>query len=175
MKTYFKITCLALCCFSLSLNSLLANKNAARPEGPPPDRESRLLQHFLEMDSKELANLRLTVERIEKMTPEEKQKLSSRIGKMQKMDPKRIEQMREKYQAIPEEARKNMRQRWLSMSPEEREAWRKKLTEMSHEERGEVFKKEGFLPARPKNGKKEPPSKRDEQGPRPPPRDQAAE
>ena len=167
MKTHLKITCLALCCFSLGLSSLLAN-NSERPKGPPSDPQSRMLQHLLEMDSKELANLRLTIERIEKMTPEEKGQLRQRISKMHQMDPKRIEAMREKYKAIPEETRKNMRKRWMSMSTEERAEWRQKLSEMSPEERSAVFEKEGFLPSRGPKNKKGPPSDR-EPGSRPPP------
>jgi hypothetical protein len=143
MNTYYKIACLVLC--SISLNSLYSNE-PTQPNGPPHD--TRLLQHLLEMDNDELANLRATVERIEKMPKEERDLLKSRIGKLKQMTPERIEAMHEKYRAIPEETREAMRSRWMKMSTEERSEWRQKLRSMSPVDRSAVFEKEGFLPAR---------------------------
>ncbi|MGC6423921.1 MAG: DUF3106 domain-containing protein [Lentimonas sp.] len=160
MKTVSKLTVSLICCFCLC--TCLFGK--ASEDGKGNDQESRLLQHLLSMDGKELVNLRLTIERIENMSPEERAKLREQIGKMRKMDPDRIKSMRERYQSIPEETRREMRQRWVSMSTEERAEWRKKLAEMTPEERAALFEKEGFMPVNRKHQKKEngqgPPKKR---------------
>ena len=151
MNLFTKIVCLALCC--LSLNSLYANQPPPETDSPPRH-ETRLLQHLLEMDNAELANLRATIERIENMPPEERALLRQRIGKLKKMDPERIDAMREKYRAIPAETRHAMRQRWMSMTPQERAEWRKKIGNMSREERSATFQEEGFLP--PRKGRESP-------------------
>jgi hypothetical protein len=145
--------------------------NVSPPPKPhqPGDRpdETRLLQHLLQMEDYELANLRQTIQRIEKMSAEEKAHLHERIGKMHKMDPERIQAMREKYEAIPKEQREAMRQRWLAMTPEQRLEWRKKLKQMPPDEREAVLEELGFMPAPPRKGKKGPrPPHSDDQRPR---------
>ena len=109
-------------------------------------RETRMLQHFLKMEPTGLANLRLTIERIERMTPEEKEKLRERIGKLEQMRPERVKAMRERFESIPREKREAMRQHWLELPPEERQEWHQKLRAMSPEERQEVLNERGFLP-----------------------------
>ncbi|MGJ8640292.1 MAG: DUF3106 domain-containing protein [Opitutaceae bacterium] len=153
MNRYLKLTSLALFCISFCLSNTWAEGKSSEADGKHSGQETRLLQHLLEMNNEELSNLRLTIERIEKMTPEEKNVLRGRIGKMRKMDPRRVDEMREKYQSIPEETRKAMRERWTSMSREEREAWRDKLAEMTPEEREAIFEKEGFMPMHRKKDK----------------------
>lgn len=153
MKTRIKYILPILCSLSLSLSAVQANEGEARSPQKNSE-ETRLLQHLLEMDDQGLADLRATIERIEKMSPEEKKQIKQRIGKMRKMDPQRVEALREKYKAIPPEDRKAMHERWSNLSSEERDAWRKKLTKMSHEERSAIFEKEGFLPLRTKKGEK---------------------
>ncbi|MDP4610379.1 MAG: DUF3106 domain-containing protein [Opitutales bacterium] len=159
MKTSLKHTLFIIGSLSISLLPVAANEDAAPP--PPPGHETRLLQHLLQMDSQELVNLRQTIERIEKMSPEEKDRLNQRIGKMRDMDPERIESMRKKYEAIPEETRQAMRKRWMEMTPEERDAWREKLRAMTPEERDDAFEENGFLPSRPKEDRKGPPRERE--------------
>lgn len=153
MNAYYKLICLALCC--LGLNNLYANE-PSQGHGRTHPHDTRLIQHLLEMNDDELANLRATIVRIEKMPQEERELLRSRIGKLKQMKPEHIEAMHEKYKAIPEETRKEMRDRWMKMTPEQRKEWRQKLAGMSPEDRSVVFEKEGFLPARNK-GKKGPP------------------
>ncbi|MGJ8652479.1 MAG: DUF3106 domain-containing protein [Opitutaceae bacterium] len=166
MKTRIKYILLLLCSLSLSLSAVQAKEGDERP--PHKDgQEARLLQDLLDMDDQGLANLRATIQRIEKMSPEEKAQIKQRIGKMRNMDPERVEAMREKYKSIPPEQRKAMHERWSKLTSEERDAWREKLTNMSHEERSAVFEKEGFLPIRGKKGQKDPSrDKREDSRPR---------
>ncbi|MGZ0655934.1 hypothetical protein ACWPKS_10045 [Coraliomargarita sp. W4R72] len=154
MKTAITLLSLTLVCFA-SLR--------AAPQGdnrPPEDRknETRMLHHLLEMEQADLTALRKTIERIERMTPEEKALLLDRITKLEKMKPERLEAMREHFDAIDPEVRDTMHQRWLEMTSEERRAWRKKLHDIPEEERINLFKEEGFLPTPGKPPK----------GPRPP-------
>ena len=129
-------------------------------QGPPESvqRETRMLEHFLNMEPAGLVNLRQTIERIERMTPEEKEKLRKRIGELDQMRPERVKAMRERFESIPREKREAMRQRWLDLSPEERQEWHQKLRVMSPEERQEVLNKQGFLPTpgKAQKGKKPP-------------------
>jgi hypothetical protein len=117
-------------------------------QGPPESvqRETRMLQHFLKMETADLINLRQTIERIEGMSPEEKEKLRKRIGKLDLMRPERVKAMRERFESIPREKREAMRKRWLDLAPEERQEWHQKLRAMSPEERQEVINEQGFLP-----------------------------
>ena len=152
MKTLLKVLPLALlCALPLWANSPPEPRN---PDGR--QNQTRMLNHLLKMEQAELVQLRQTIERIERMAPEEKTLLRERIGKLDKMPPERVEAMRQRYEAIDPETREAMRERWLKMSPEGRHEWRKKLRKMTPEERAEVLKKEGFLPAsgRPPKGKK---------------------
>jgi hypothetical protein len=113
------------------------------PEGisqPGSGGETRLLQHLLQMNDAELVNLRQTVERIEKMSPQEKTLLRERIGKFDSMAPGKVDEMRKKFEAIPE--------------------WRKKLKEMSPAKRKAVFKEQGFMAPHPHHHKKGPRSQR---------------
>lgn len=137
------LTFLALTLIALPLQADSPNKS----RGPDGDGgEARMLNHLLSMDQAQLTELRQTIERIEKMSPEEKQLLRQRIGKLQDMPPERVEALRERFEAIPKETRDAMRDKWQSLSPEERREWRQKLRDMSHEERADTFEQEGFFP-----------------------------
>ncbi|MFQ3240856.1 MAG: hypothetical protein ACI9JZ_000536 [Lentimonas sp.] len=166
MKT-IQLLPLILCALiaASSSNSFAQGTPAEKPEhpgqrqgggqaAPKSGSESRLLQHLLEMDDTQLSNIRQTLERIGKMSPEEKQKMRKRIGKMHDMPPEKVEAMRNNFKAIPQEQRKAMRERWMKMTPEDREAWRNKLREMSPEARKTAFKEQGFLAPPPKRDKK---------------------
>jgi uncharacterized protein (UPF0335 family) len=124
------------------------------------------------MNDQELAKLRQTIERIEKMPPEEKAKLTKRIGKFHKMSPNQVDAMRKKYQSIPKEQRKAMHQRWMEMSPKERAEWRTKLRNMPRDERKAVFEAQGFLAPPPHRDKKDPdamlPARKESKSPRGP-------
>ncbi len=120
--------------------------NRQKGKKPPHNTESRLLQHFLSMDKAELAKIRQTLERIEKMSPEERASLRRRMKDMDAADPAKIEAMRQYYTSMPKETREAMRQRWDAMTPEEKADWRRRLRDLSPVGRLEVFEKEGFLP-----------------------------
>ena len=129
-------------------------------QGPPESvqRETRMLQHFLKMEPAGLVNLRRTIERIERMTTEEKEKLRERIGELEQMRPERVKAMRELFESIPREKREAMRQHWLELPPEERQEWHQKIRAMSPEQRQEALNDEGLLPTTGKARKgKEPP------------------
>jgi hypothetical protein len=156
MKT-LGLPILALCAISISISgAVYGQAPGLRPEAPgatreagrksPSGVESRLLQHLLSMDAKELANLRQTVERIEKMSPADRDKMRRRMKDMDAMEPGKVEAMRQYYQSIPKETREAMRRNWDAMSTEERADWRRRLRDLSPAERLRVFQEEGFLP-----------------------------
>ena len=160
----------ALACLLIAATSAAGQSIGDRaPEGisqPGSGGETRLLQHLLQMNDAELVNLRQTVERIEKMSPQEKTLLRERIGKFDSMAPGKVAAMRKKFEAIPKQQREAMRERWMAMSPEERAEWRKKLKEMSPAKRKAVFKEQGFMAPHPHHDKKGPRSQRpDGKGP----------
>ena len=112
----------ALACLLIAATSAAGQSIGDRaPEGisqPGSGGETRLLQHLLQMNDAELVNLRQTVERIEKMSPQEKTLLRERIGKFDSMAPGKVAAMRKKFEAIPKQQREAMRERWMAMSPE---------------------------------------------------------
>jgi predicted nuclease with TOPRIM domain len=120
--------------------------------------ETRMLQQLLKMEPAHLVNLRQTIERIEQMTSDEKEKLRKRVDELNQMRPERVKAMRERFESIPREEREAMRQRWLNLPPEERQDWHQKLRAMDPEERQKVLQEQGFLPTPGKThrGKKPP-------------------
>jgi len=120
--------------------------------------ETRMLQQLLKMEPAGLADLRQTIERIEHMTSDEKEKLRKRVDELNQMRPERVKAMRERFESIPREDREAMRQRWLNLPPEERQEWHQKLRAMDPEERQKVLQEQGFLPTPGKahRGKKPP-------------------
>ena len=140
-----------ICASLLSLSSSHAKQASAAPTSDISAQkghaqETRMLSQLLELNDSQLSQLRQTIERIEKMPPEERIAMRQRIKKMHAMDPDKVRAMRQRYQEIPKETRDTMRQRWLDMGPDERKEWRLKLREMSPEERMATLKKQGFLP-----------------------------
>ena len=155
MKTPLITLFLALLCAL----PLWANQ-AKDSKGLPKDSqgETRMLQQLLKMEPAGLADLRQTIERIEQMTSDEKEKLRKRVDELNQMRPERVKAMRERFESIPREDREAMRQRWLNLPPEERQEWHQKLRAMAPEERQKVLKEQGFLPTPGKahRGKKPP-------------------
>jgi hypothetical protein len=111
------------------------------------NQETRTLHKLLKMPEQELSALRLTIERIEAMDPEEKERMRGRIGKLDQLPPERLNALRERFKAIDPETRAAMRKRWMEMAPELQRDWRDRLRDMTPEERAEVFDEQGFLPA----------------------------
>ena len=156
MKTPLITLFLALLCAL----PLWANQ-AKDSKGLPKDSqgETRMLQQLLKMEPAGLADLRQTIERIEHMTSEEKEKLRKRVGELNQMRPERVKAMRDRFESIPREDRDAMRQRWLNLPPEERQEWHQRLRTMGPEERQKVLVEQGFLPTPGKAHKgKKPPS-----------------
>ena len=155
MKTPLITLFLALLCAL----PLWANQ-AEDSKGLPKDSqgETRMLQQLLKMEPAGLADLRQTIERIEQMTSDEKEKLRKRVGELNQMRPERVKAMRDRFESIPREDRDAMRQRWLNLPPEERQEWLQKLRAMDPEERQKVLQEQGFLPTPGKahRGKKPP-------------------
>lgn len=120
---------------------------------------SRMLQNLLKMTDADLSALRQTIERIESMDTEEKERMRGRIGKLEQMPPGRVDALRERFKSIDPETRAAMRKRWMEMMPEIQRDWRDRLQNMTPEERAEVFELEGFLPASGKRPKEPKPSK----------------
>ena len=155
MKTPLITLFLALLCAL----PLWANQ-AKDSKGLPKDSqgETRMLQQLLKMEPAGLADLRQTIERIEQMTSDEKEKLRKRVEELNQMRPERVKAMRDRFESIPREDRDAMRQRWLYLPPEERQEWLQKLRAMDPEERQKVLKEQGFLPTPGKSHKgKKPP------------------
>ncbi|MBL6919964.1 MAG: DUF3106 domain-containing protein [Puniceicoccaceae bacterium] len=155
MKTPLTVIVLALLC-ALPLWANPPKDSKGLPEGSQG--ETRMLQQLLKMKPADLTDLRQTIERIEQMTSEEKEKLRKRVGELNQMRPERVKAMRERFESIPRERREAMRQRWLELPPEERQEWHQKLHAMSPEQRQEVLDEQGFLPTPGKayKGKKPP-------------------
>ena len=155
MKTPLITLFLALLCAL----PLWANQ-AKDSKGLPKDSqgETRMLQQLLKMEPAGLADLRQTIERIEQMTSDEKEKLRKRVEELNQMRPERVRAMRDRFESIPREDREAMRQRWLNLPPEERQEWHQKLRAMDPEERQKVLQEQGFLPTPGKahRGKKPP-------------------
>lgn len=155
MKTPLITLFLALLCAL----PLWANQ-AKDSKGLPKDSqgETRMLQQLLKMEPAGLADLRQTIERIEHMTSDEKEKLRKRVEELNQMRPERVKAMRDRFESIPREDREAMRQRWLNLPPEERQEWHQKLRAMDPEERQKVLQEQGFLPTPGKahRGKKPP-------------------
>lgn len=155
MKTPLITLFLALLCAL----PLWANQ-AKDSKGLPKDSqgETRMLQQLLKMEPAGLADLRQTIERIEQMTSDEKEKLRKRVEELNQMRPERVKAMRDRFESIPREDREAMRQRWLNLPPEERQEWHQKLRAMAPEERQKVLQEQGFLPTPGKahRGKKPP-------------------
>ena len=147
----------------LSLVMLLSPLSAQTEESAPRniEQEHRMLMLLLRMDSQELANLRMTIERIEAMSPEERNAMRKRLGKFQRLSAEQRDALKKRVEAVPKKLREEMRNRWFSMSAHERMQWRQKLRQMTPEERVKVIREQGFLPPPPDRKLKGP--KKDQQ------------
>ena len=148
-----------LCALPLCANQAKDSKDSPKES----QGETRMLQQLLKMEATGLANLRQTIERIEQMTSDEKEKLRKRVEELNQMRPERMKAMRDRFESIPREDREAMRQRWLNLPPEERQEWHQKLRTMDPEERQKILNEQGFLPTPGKARKsKKPPRPREE-------------
>ena len=111
--------------------------------------------HLLKLDAAELAELRLTLERIEGMTPDEKAAFTERVQRLHAMPSNTAQKLYQGYQSIPPQERARMHQRWREMSPEERKAWRQEMNELEPGERLQRIKERGILPGHRYGGNRE--------------------
>ena len=113
----------------------------AKAEGKATKEDLATLQQFLKMPKDDLARMRLTLEAIEKMSPEERRKTLSHIQNLNK---------------IPTEQRKETIDRWNELSPEMKKAYFDYLRKLSSSNR-KKFKEQPWdkqIAEVKKNGKK---------------------
>lgn len=130
-------------------------KEPAKQYGHQNKAQGRLLMHLLKMDSAELAELRRTVERIEGMTPEEKQAFSQNVQRLRDMPAETAQKLYQSYHSIPPEQREAMHQRWRKMTPEQRKEWRRRMNALEPGARLQQIQKEGILPGPRYGGQRE--------------------
>jgi len=127
-------------------------KDNMREYGPPQRNEGKerpndaqleeghkleMLERFLDMPPERLAQIRETIERVESMSDEEKERMRDQIAEYREMHQNKRRKLLEAFERVPKEEREEMRDYWNSLSPEERKEQRQKLREMSPEERKE--------------------------------------
>ncbi|MDX2110182.1 MAG: DUF3106 domain-containing protein [Verrucomicrobiota bacterium] len=120
--------------------AILKNKPPAPPTMAPPDigqlRERlELLNEFLALPPEKLARIRQTVESIEKMSPEEREKLSKAVGQFFKMHPDQQQSLARRFEKLTPADRELIREHWLKLSPQERDAERQRLQQLTPSER----------------------------------------
>ncbi len=102
--------------------------------------EMILVERFLSLPPERLSEVRNSIELIQKMSPEEKERIKQQIGKFKRMPHVERKKMHDRWSAVSEERRTKMRNHWLNMSEEDRRAEREKLRTMTHEERRWYFR-----------------------------------
>lgn len=109
------------------------------PKPPRGDNGMRerleVVERFLNMPPEKLAMIRSLIERIEQMTPEEKERLRERIREVRSMDGERQRHLMDTYRGMPWQDRVILRQYWQSLSPEQQQLYREELMQMTPEER----------------------------------------
>ncbi len=100
--------------------------------GPPPRlpdaQELALMERFIDLEPEKLRRLIEFLERVEEMSPEEKEKLKQRI-----------EDMRTTFKRISDEDREWLKFLTLSLTPDEREAHFEALRQLQPEERAQYL------------------------------------
>ena len=121
---------------------LFLTLGAQKVEPPMPPKQPqmdpgqlRMIEQLLKMDNEELARIRMTIERIEQMEPQQKERLLTRIQGFQDVDnERRIIVRREMRQMSPDD--RDILRAWLSrMTPEERQQNTQKLDDLTAQER----------------------------------------
>lgn len=94
-----------------------------------------MIERFLDMPPERLAEIRATLERVEAMSPEEKDAMRKRIAEFRRLPPEKRHKISQALENIPEAERRKIHAYWKSMSPEERRKKREAFQNMSPEER----------------------------------------
>ena len=119
--------------------------------------EMAMLDQFLRLPPEKLQLIRQTIEKIESMSPDEKESLRNQLQAFKRLHPRQQEDIRKRFDRIPSEDRAIMRQHWLQMTTEERVAERRKVQQMSPEERHQ-YHRDIILDARRNQRSKSPPA-----------------
>lgn len=108
----------------------------------PEDRELIRLERFLTMPQERLTALRRAIERVEKMSPEEKGKLLERIGEIKAMSRQKRQEFLEHFEGLDRTQRRGLAAIYYTASPEEKEEIRNKLAAA-----GDPRQKQAFVDA----------------------------
>ena len=106
-----------------------------KPEGSNHQREMRNLERFLMLPPEKLAEMRRTIETIEKMSPEERDAMRRRIEEYRKMNPNMRQRMKDSLGDIPPGDHRFLRRHFFLLTPEQRKAEHKKINNMTPEKR----------------------------------------
>jgi hypothetical protein len=108
-------------------------------EGKDGMQEMMLVDRFLRLPPERISHMRQTLERLEKMTADEKESLRQRIQQYKSLHPREQSQLHRNWERVSSEHRERMRQRWREMSEKERRLEREKVQKMSAEERRDYY------------------------------------
>ena len=103
-------------------------------------REMALLDRLLSMPPDRLSHLRQTIERVEGMSPEEREDIRSKIRHFRRLHPTMRSRMFRNWEELPEETRTLLRRHLEVMTHEERRARRLQLESMEIRERMKYHK-----------------------------------
>ena len=111
------------------------NRTDMPSEGNDGMQEMMLVDRFLKLPPERISHMRQTLERLEKMTADEKESLRQRIQQYKRLHPREQSQLHRNWERVSPEHRALMRQRWQEMSEEERRLEREKVQKMSADDR----------------------------------------
>ncbi len=93
------------------------------------------LEHFLQMDDDQLAELEAVIKRIRQMSPEERQAYLDKVRQYQEMAPEQRQNLQMAWGRIDERVRRAWRDYMFSLDMDEREAVHQEMQEVPFEER----------------------------------------
>jgi len=105
----------------------------------PEDRELVRLERFLTMPQERLTALRRAIERVEKMTPEEKEALLERIREIKSMSQQNRREFLKQFEGLNRTQRRGLAAIYYAASPDEKEEIRSKLTAADTAEKKQAF------------------------------------
>ncbi len=97
--------------------------------------DAKMLERFLQLTPDKLTRMRLVIEKIEKMSANEKKALSKRLKQYYELEPVVQKSLRNQWDKIPVAERHLLRKHFFDLNPIERETEQAKLTKMKSEER----------------------------------------
>ena len=112
-----------------------SNAHHQKQEGSNQKREMRNLERFLMLPQEKLAEMRRTIETIEKMSPEERDAMRRRIQEYREMHPNMRRHMKKSLSDIPPGDHRILRRHFFLLTPEQRKAEHNKINKMTLEKR----------------------------------------